>query len=207
MKIYSLILLTIALIYNQASSQSTDRFIRIVGNASYDFIADGRIFDISVSEVIANEYKKQSPVPFEEVHSLFIAELNKIGIPESALVRNEKNTSKSSQASYRNYSLTLNDKAKIQAVQGLSLNGVIVNPGMYTYQQVDPALENQLPIDAIEDAKRKAESISKEVGMRVGKILNIEDTSAGCCGEIKDSKEPKTTVTYRLNVTFELKDK
>ena len=41
----------------------------------------------------------------------------------------------------------------------------------------------------------------------VGKILNIEDTSTGCCGEIKDSKESVTTVTYHVNVTFELKDK
>jgi uncharacterized protein YggE len=74
------------LLLTQANSQSTDRFIRIVGNASHTFTADGRIFEISVSEVQANEYKKVSPMPFEEVHSRFITELSNMGIPENALL-------------------------------------------------------------------------------------------------------------------------
>ncbi len=192
---------------HQASSQSTDRFIRIVGNASHTFEADGLILEISVSEVSGNEYKKISSMPFEEVHSHFITALSNIGIPETALVRTDKNTSKANQASFRNYSLTLNDKTKIRALQEISLNGVGVTSGLYTYQPVDQMIERELTINAIEDAKRKAESIGKEVGMRVGKILNIEDTSKGCCGEIKDSKESTTTVTHNVNVTFELKDK
>jgi hypothetical protein len=118
-----------------------------------------------------------------------------------------KITSMGNKSSYRNYTLTLNDKTKIQALQEVNLDGVGITSGQYTYQPADPLIGTQLPIDAIEDAKRKAESIGKEIGMQVGKILNIEETSTGCCGEIKDSRESTTTVTYRLNVTFELKDK
>ena len=103
--------------------------------------------------------------------------------------------------------MTLKDKAQIQALQQINLTGVLVNAGLFTYPPADPIIESQLPIAAIEDAKRKAESISKEVGMRVGKILNIEDTSSGCCDQIKESKESVTTVAYQVNVTFELKDK
>jgi uncharacterized protein YggE len=207
MKNATLFVLGLLLMCNQASSQSTDRFIRIVGNASHTFEADGRIFEISVSEVTGNEYRKVSPMPFEEVYSLFISHLDKIGIPENALVRTDKSTSKAYSTSNRSYSLTLNDKAKIEALQQMLLNGVGVNAGLYTYPPADVMIESQLTTDAIDDAKRKADSISKEVGMRVGKILNIEDTSAGCCSQIKDSREPVTTVTYHVNVTFELKDK
>mgnify|MGYP003596873550 CR=1 FL=1 len=206
MKYAILILLSFSLPANPASSQSTDRFIRIVGNASHTFTADGRIFEISISEVAANDYKKVSAIPFEDVYSRFITELNTIGIPENALVRTDK-TSKVNQPSFRNYSLTLKDKAQILALQQVNLTGVVVNAGLYTYPPTDPIIESQLPIAAIEDAKRKAESISKEVGMRVGKILNIEDTSSGCCDQIKESKESVTIVTYQVNVTFELKDK
>ena len=207
MKDSILILLSFFLIVNQVSSQSTDRFIRVVGNSSHTFMADGLKAEISVSEVAGNDYKKTSPVPFEEVHSRFITELGNIGIPETALVRTDKNTPKANQAPFRNYTLNVNDKTKIQAVQDISLDGVRVSSVLYTFHPADAEIERQLTINAIEDAKRKAESISKEIEMRVGKILNIEDTSTGCCGEIKDSKESVTTVTYHVNVTFELKDK
>ena len=207
MKDSILMLLSFFLVFNQASSQSTDRFIRVVGNASHTFMADGLKAEISVSEVNGNEYKKVSPISFDDVHSRFITELSKIGVPETALIRTDKNTPKANQGPYRNYTLTINDKSKIQALQEMNLDGVRVNSTLYTYQPADAEIERQLTINAIEDAKRKAESISKEVRMRVGKILNIEDTSTGCCGEIKDSKESVTTVTYHVNVTFELKDK
>jgi hypothetical protein len=45
------------------------------------------------------------------------------------------------------------------------------------------------------------------MSMKLGKILNIEDTSSGCCQEIEDSKNNKVSKTYKVNITFELLDK
>ena len=191
----------------QIIAQSSDKFIRIVGNASHTFVADGLKADISVSEVVGNEYRKVNSIPLEEVNNRFLETLKTIGIPENLLTVADPITQRRDGVNMRKYTLICKDKSKVQALQAVVLDGVRVNSVLYTFMPVDPMVEKQMALEAIEDAKQKAESLCKDIQMRVGKMLNIEDTSGGCCSEMQDSIDPTTTKTYTVNVTYALKSK
>jgi uncharacterized protein YggE len=197
----------LALISSSAYTQTTDRFIRIVGSSSHEFNSDGIKVEFAISEVAANERKEIAHVPYEDVYAGFIDALQSLGIEEGQLTRKDFNVNKYGQTMVKNMTLSLNDIAKVQRIGEVVNEGVRISSMVYTYSNVAPAIESQLIIDAINDAKRKAANICKEIDMHLGKILNIEDTSTGCCGEIKDSQQPTTTKTYNVNVTFELKDR
>jgi len=186
-------------------AQSTDRFIRIVGNAGQEFVSNGTTLNFVISEVAPNEYKQIRYKPIDQAYTEFVAEMATIGIPESQLKRTAGNISKYVKTVQRAYSVHTDDQKKIDAMAGMSLSGVKVGSVNYTYSFEDD-VEQKLALSAIDDAKRKAKNICAELGMKVGKILNIEDTSGGCCGDMVDSKEPVLKKTYKVNVTFELLD-
>lgn len=156
-----------------------------------------------MSEIQANENRQIKAVPFEAVYSGFIQSLTSAGLDQSLLTPKDFNTAK---YGARSYILTLDTPEEMNKLKDVNITeGVKMNPILYTYK-ADPNIEEQLITQAIDDAKRKAMNICREIDMQLGKILNIEDASTGCCGEIKDSKESTTTKTYTVSVTFELKD-
>ena len=85
------------------TAQSTERFIRIIGNSKKDFAASGVVTSITIAEQQPNEYKQIKYRPFEMVYGEYITELSKLGIPESQLVRNQKNITKYTQTTLKEY--------------------------------------------------------------------------------------------------------
>jgi uncharacterized protein YggE len=206
MKSFFLFFLLIASASHCITGQSTERFIRIIGNAKHEFTATGIVATISISEQQANEHRQMAYVPFETVYSNYIAELSKLGIQEKQLMRSQKNMLKFS-ATSKEFTLLLPGTSKIEQLTAIRVPGVQITELKYTYANNNDDIEESLAKAAIEDARRKAESLCTTLNMRLGKILNIEDTSSGCCSTIEDSVLNKVAKEYKVNVTFELADK
>lgn len=101
----------------------------------------------------------------------------------------------------------MSDIKLIEALATIPVSGATITDTKYFFSNLPENTEELLAIEAIEDAKRKAKSLCAELGMKLGKILNIEDTSSGCCMDLEDSPTMNVQKTYKVNVTFELLDK
>lgn len=187
------------------SGQSTERFIRIIGNAGQEFVSNGTVVDFVISEVAPNEYKQIRYKSIDQAYSEFVEEMGKIGVPESELKRTAGNISKYVKTVQRAYSVNSSSQKKLDAIGTINISGVKMSGINYTYQ-FEEDVEQNLALSAIDDAKRKAKNICAELGMKMGKILNIEDTSSGCCADMTTSKEATMKKTYKVKVTFELLD-
>ncbi len=193
--------------FNALSAQSTDRFIRIVGNASQEFKADQMAVYFTVTEIQPNEYRQIRYKPVEEVYGELVAELQKIGFGESSLEKDRSTAfAKYQKTRSESYQLAVNSQTELDRLAGIEVEGAIIKNVLYLFKNPGYEAEEEMALAAIKDARRKAERLATEVGKKLGKILNIDDKSSGCCREIKDSKGPVTTKTYKVNVTFELID-
>jgi hypothetical protein len=185
--------------------QSDDRFIRIVGNASKTFTAFRYKADFTVSELKENEQRKIKAASIHEVYARLIDSLAARGIPEESITYLEGLPGNATGVKQNKYSLALFDFNKIPALHQISLDGFRLQSGLYSFSPVTKEEQQELAKQAIADAQRKAEALAVTIGKTVGKILNIEDNSTGCCGDIKDDNEQTASVTYHINITFRLK--
>jgi len=188
-------------------SQSTENFIRIIGNANHTYESDITRVYFSVSEIAPNEYKKISYKPLEDSYSEFVMKLQEIGINENKIIQTNSELSKYNKTKTKYYFVDVEDNKQLNPLSGLQDDGFKVKEIKYLYKNIDPEIETRLSFSAIKDAKRKAQRICSEIDMTLGKILNIEDKSSGCCNFIKESRESETTKKYNITITFELLDK
>lgn len=194
------------MVCSNIASQSTDRFIRIVGNASYEFEADAARAEFNLREIIGNEMKNIEAVSFDDVYTMFLHKLDSLNFNVKNLRRTDINLKKYNSGVSKTYELYIDSVSDVDKLPILKSVGVNLNSIKYVYDNVDPAIQENLMMLAIEDATRKASNICDKINMKLGKVLNIEDSSSGCCGDIKDSKESRTKKKYGLYITFELKD-
>jgi hypothetical protein len=84
---------------NNIIAQSTERFIRIIGNSSYEFKADTYRVYFNISEILPNNYNKEEYKSLESNITETMDFLKKNGIKENQIFKNYK--SKNS-ANYNN---------------------------------------------------------------------------------------------------------
>ena len=201
----SLIILMFA---NNIIAQSTERFIRIIGNSSCEFKADTYRVYFNISEILPNNYSKEEYKSLESNITETMDFLKKNGIKENQIFKNYK--SKNS-ANYNNvksefyYTDTAN-KDILSKINSMKNTGLKIEMTKFLYLNIDPNIETNLSKQAINDANRKANSIAKEIGKKVGKVLSVEDKSASCCSDFGETDQDSVTKKYTLNITFELLD-
>lgn len=193
---------------NSVYAQSTDRFIRIIGNAKKEYKASKAALAFTVSEIQPNEYRQVKYKPIETVLQELTANLVKMGYNAADLTKDNAAAFSGSFQSVRTekYRLVLKDLSKLQEVSGVVVEGVKIGELKYLFDEPGYAAEEEMALNAVKDAERKAKKLASEIGKKVGKILNIEDKSSGCCREIQENVRPEFTHTYKVNVTFELID-
>lgn len=186
------------------SAQSTEKFIRIVGNSSAEYQNNGVLISIEISEILPNEYKQITYKSIEDVYTEFITKISTIGINENSLMKVIKSFGKGySKTMSQSYELSTNLETMIK-LRSLDFEGISFNDIKYTFPKIGMDGEEDLALNAINDAKRKANFLAEKNGFKVGKILNIEDFSSGCCHEIAPKPDAQVRLVYRVNVTFEL---
>ena len=193
---------------NAVQAQSTERFIRIVGNAKKEYKANKATLVFTVSEVQPNEYRQIKYKPVETVFQELIASLSKMGYSAADLNKDNAAAFSGGFQSVRTerYRLVLKDLSKLSEVSALVVEGVKTGDFKYLFDEPGYSNEEEMALNAVKDAERKAKKLASEIGKKVGKILNIEDKSSGCCREIQESGKPEVSHTYKVNVTFELLD-
>ncbi|WJJ95584.1 SIMPL domain-containing protein [Algibacter luteus] len=199
------ILILTLILSTSVYSQSTERFIRIIGNAKKEISADKAKVQITISEQKANKYNENSKdISFEEAYNSTITELSKIGIKESELeiVIQGKSYSRGNSKNY--YVIT--DFDKLENISNIQVDGMRIKEIKYLFDMSDEDLETELSLKAINDAKRKAKAICDEINMKVGKILNIEVKESSYGTEKIENKKEDIIKSYRVAITFKLVD-
>ncbi|WP_395062172.1 SIMPL domain-containing protein [Flavobacterium sp.] len=193
---------------NYSIAQSTEKFIRIIGNSSYEFKADTYRVYFNISEIVPNSYNKEEYKSLESNIIETMDFLKKSGIKESQIFKNYKNKNTIGYNSIKSefYYMDISNKETLSKINSFKNTGFKVEMTKFLYLNIDPNIEINLSKEAINDADRKAKSIAKEVGKKVGKILNIEDKSASCCDNFGEIDQDNVTKKYTLSITFEFLD-
>jgi uncharacterized protein YggE len=199
-------ILILALIFSTSIyGQSTERFIRIIGNAKKEISADKAKVQFTISEQKANKYNENSiDISYEDAYNSAVLELSKIGIEESELqlIIQSKNYSRGNSKNF--YIIT--DFDSLENISNIKVDGLKISDIKYLFDISDEDLETELSIKAINDAKRKAKAICKEINMKIGKILNIEVKESGYGTEKIENKKDEIIKSYRVAITFKLVD-
>ena len=196
-------LIILLLISNTIFAQSTKRFIRIIGNSKKEIVASKTKFYFTVSETRENKYQKTKAETFEKAYDNFLNKLNKISIYKKEIKRPENPKNYSNYGNSKTFVLLLN-REKASKFRDLNSNGFRITKIEHKYDDVSNDDVEALSINAINDAKRKAKKICQNVGMRVGKILNIEDKN-GKLG-VRNINDKTKVYEYKVAVTFKLLD-
>lgn len=187
-------------------SQTTERFIRVIGNSKYEFKSDLARVTFFANEIPENKYREVKAKDFKTVYTEYVKELEKIEIREGDIKITSRLNLSQNKVAGQEYYIDILEESKIADLVKIQVEGVRISSVKYLYQNVDPEIETKLSLQAIEDAKSKAMEICNSTGTALGKILNIEDRSNGCCREIGASNSPKVERKYKITVTFELMD-
>jgi len=206
MKRTKLFILFSFLFLTTIQSQSTERFIRIIGNSNHVFESNLSRVYFTVNEVAPNEYKKISYKTIESAHAEFVEKMQQIGFQENEIIQTNGKLSKFNKTKTKYYYIDVSDQEKLDGLSGLQNPAYSISEVKYLYTNLDPNTESKLSLEAIKDAKRKAKKLCDELDMKLGKVLNIEDRSSGCCTVIEESKRSETAKKYNITITFELLD-
>ncbi len=188
-------------------SQSSERFIRIVGNSTYEFKADTYRVYLTISEILPTNYNKEEYKSLETNIAETMAFLKKNGVKESKISKNYKSTNANNYSTKNeSYYVDVTTSEMLNNVLSLKNSGLKIEPTKFLYLNVDPKIEIQLGNEAVQDAERKAKSLAKNIGKKVGKILNIEDKTTDCCMDFGEQITESISKKYTLNIMFELLD-
>jgi uncharacterized protein YggE len=198
-------LLLTLLVSASVQAQSTERFIRIIGNAKKEISANKAKVQFSISEQKGNKYGQNSAdISYQDTYDAAIAAFSKIGIDESELelvIQRERYSSVKS----KNYYI-ITDFDKLEQISSIQVEGLKITEVTYLFDTSDENLETELSLNAINDAKRKAKAICDEIGMKVGKILNIEVKESVFGADKAENKKAEIVQSYRVAITFKLVD-
>ncbi len=203
-----LITLSILLLISVVNSQSTEKFIRILGNAKHVVNSNGIKLKATLQEVAPNEYRKVRYISLDEVRENLNKELATIGLPSSGLEEIWPPSRNYNKSPSENYCIYLKDKETARKVMDIQQEGLSFSDVSYTFDKVDPSVYDDLALEAIADARRKAKALAKEIGKSVGEILNLEDQSKVESARSYSSSNSSDSkgIAYSVVVTFELLD-
>ncbi len=185
-------------------AQSAERFIRIIGNAKKEISAQKTKVQFSISEQKSRSISQQEEISFEDAYAAAIAALSKVGIEEDEL-RVVVESNSYARMTTKNYAV-ITDLDKLEGLSTINLSTFRIKNISYIYDAPDQALETELSLKAINDAKRKAKAICDDINMKVGKILNIEVKETGFGTDPREKKKESNVHGYRVAVTFKLID-
>lgn len=203
--------------------------LAVVGEGKVDVVPDTIYVTagIQVNNVVTAEAVKTR---IDEVNNKIIEAVKTLGVPKENIKTSNYNI-------FPDYSFTPQDKNKISGYQGNATVEIKVKDTKLATQVVDEATKagaNQIQgtrfvVDdpqvfrdqardkAIANAKEQAEKLSKTLGIRLGKIVNIVESSGGAAVPLYDTKaalgrgsgpefEPGTqTISSTVTLYFERK--
>lgn len=182
-----------------------ENFIRIVGLAETEVKSKGLEMTLNMVEIPPNEYQKVMYKSLADVKKEFNEFLASQNIPKSNLHQDVISGMRNNRQATENYTLEVKDEATALAVSKAGINGLSFTKAQHVYPDYDPELDEKMAIDAIEDARRKANNIATAIGRKLGKIINIEDKTGSDTSRNRNNSNASTKfIMHKLHVTFEL---
>ena len=188
---------------NSSIAQSTDKFIRIIGNAKEEVKADKAKIEFSINELKANSYNQTEDKDYKTVYKEVIGKFESNGFEESEIQQSISNISRGYNANSKQFVLET-DFQNLEKISSIDHPGFRVTNISYIYSDFDENLESELSLKAIEDAKRKASFLCEKIDKKLGEILNIEVKEGDFGSNIRENKEEQKLITYRVTITFQL---
>lgn len=189
------------------SAQSDERFIRILGNSKRTFNYEKIAIRFSINEIVRDDYHKIPARSIKENKESLELDLNKLGIDCTKNMIIDFPSGGNYYNNYKeNYILYVENEEIAKQVLALNEIGVQFERVSYDYGEYKELDDKELSLEAINNARKKAEEITKEIGKKVGRILNIEDKSSGNLNMPTNYTGSKYTAVYWVSVTFELLD-
>jgi len=187
------------------NAQSTERFIRIIGNSKKEIKASKSRVTFFISELKENKNKKIEGKSYSEVYNNFISNINKLGFNETDINQSYNKRTSYNKVDSKNFYIDLETNS-LDTFTSIKIDGFGVSDIKYLIDISKDNIETDLSLEAIEDANRKAKNICKKIKMKLGKILNIEVKSNDFEGSIIETKQASLIKTYKISVTYKLID-
>ena len=188
-----------------SNAQSTEKFIRIIGNAKIDLKAEDAMVYFTIQEKPENSYNPQNGISLDTIHKNLIQAITDAGLNADGLEESYDNLNRYSRSKSQNFVYKTNI-SNLKKIYSINVEGANITKVSYLIPEIDTKIETQLSSDAIEDADRKAEALCKKIVQKRGKILNIEVKSNDLENRSKESVSPVETKNYRVSVTYKLED-
>ena len=188
------------------SAQNMERFIKIVGNSEETINTKGIQLKITLQEIEGNEYQKVREKKLDEIKAELTAALPVIGLRSQDLEEIFPPQSNYGRHKTENYTINVKDKEQAKQLYELDIKGLKLNNINYVYDTQHKIDDFAMASAAIGDAQRKAEALAQIVGKKIGKVLNIVDTSYGTIKIPENVRYETYTYKYTVTITYELLD-
>jgi uncharacterized protein YggE len=183
-----IILLFLATSLNVVSqNKETERLIEINGKAEMEINPDEITFIVGIEEYWKEEFEKKkdvkdykTKVPLAEIEDDFIKNLRKAGIDkEDVKVKNMGNYWRNRGKEFlysKQFEIKVTDLSKInQLTQLLDAKGIkYMNIGWLNHSKMDE-FKKQVKIDALKDAREKAQYLVESIGSELGEVVTISE--------------------------------
>jgi len=174
-----------------AQNKETERIIEVNGRAEMEIEPDEIIFIIGIEEYWKEEFEKKkdfedykTKVPLAEIEDALIKNLRNAGIEKDDV----KVKSMGNYWRYRGkeflyskqFEIKITDLSKINKLtQTLDSKGIkYMNIGELDHSKIEE-FKKQVKIDALKDAKEKAQYLVESIGSELGEVVTISEISSG----------------------------
>lgn len=202
---HSLFVFALLMAYVTAGAQE-NRFIKIVGNASYTVESSEMSVNIILTEIARDEYNKVRERSIDEIKLELDGYLKPLGYSINNLKEIWPPKTNYNKTESISYSLNINSIEDAKEISKFKIKGFKSQNFEYLYPEEIVFDEEKLAKEAMKDAKRKAESLAKHVGKKVGDVINIEDKSKKTKKISGNKRRSSISFVYQIIITYELLD-
>ena len=184
-----------------SQNKETERLIEVNGKAEMEIVPDEITFIVGIEEYWKEEFEKRkdvkdykTKVPLAEIEDDFIRNLRKAGIEkEDVKVKNMGNYWRNRGKEFlysKQFEIKVTDLSKINKLtQLLDSKGIkYMNIGELDHSRMDE-YKKQVKIDALKDAREKAQYLVESIGSQLGEVVTISELNDGYFQPITRSNE------------------
>jgi uncharacterized protein YggE len=189
MKNLLILLLSVTSVVGVAQNKENDRIIEVNGRAEVEIEPDEITFIIGIEEYWKEEFEKKkdfedykTKVPLAEIEDALIKNLRNAGIEkEDVKVKSMGNYWRYRGKEFlysKQFEIKVTDLSKINKLtQTLDSKGIkYMNIGELNHSKMDE-FKKQVKIDALKDARDKAQYLVESIGSELGEVVTISEMS------------------------------
>ena len=172
-----------------SQNKETERLIDVNGKGEMEIVPDEITFIVGIEEYWKEEFEKRkdvkdykTKVPLAEIEDDFIKNLRKAGIEkENVKVKNMGNYQRDRGKEFlysKQFEVKVSDLSKInQLAQLMDAKGIkYMRIGELNHSKMDE-FKKQVKIDALKNAREKAQYLVESIGSELGEVVTISEMS------------------------------